>query len=527
MSKSNPTHYIGMNGTYGCMPDSCNAYQTNKDACDSLADLLELTDDQRTELADNGIVACKQDQGADYASVTQCNCDKPWEHDDQGNANDWQEYVLVHVKEFLSGLKQQEYQDRVTEHDTDGHCECFGPHPYTFHCQAWVTRTFYMLPYASFGDYDNSCAVERANAREFKEQFDFVSSHAVGYGELVGIDETDIDAITWEQLEALQEVCNALADYPAINDATVSEVEMELQNEAWNSWARSDFKRELHKRLDSIGELASDSADENEVENLIDNIGDAAIDSVFYAACEKSNTYWQIESGGNAYIDLDRVAKSVELADLENASKESTSMRKSTMKRIFDGDTLEFKGHMFKVRIEHDDSMGEPWKEHDGHGIVSDWVNRDKRPGERVLNSDRGSKRLYDFQESVKIAKRDGWGLGDEELAKLTARLGRKPTSKEVTQQAVENDYEFLRSWCNDQWHWVGVIVTMLTDDDEETVTAFDASLWGIESENAEYHREVAEELADECISQWQKTEEANIAMTHAEYLAGASEVTK
>jgi hypothetical protein len=34
---------------------------------------------------------------------------------------------------------------------------------------------FYLLPYASFGDYDNSTFVERANAKYFEDNFDFVS----------------------------------------------------------------------------------------------------------------------------------------------------------------------------------------------------------------------------------------------------------------------------------------------------------------------------------------------------------------
>lgn len=66
-------------------------------------------------------------------------------------------------------------------------------------------------------------------------------------------------------------------------------------------------------------------------------------------------------------------------------------------------------GYRAEIEIERDDDMGEPWEEHDGHGPVSEWERREKRPYERILCSDRGAHRFYDMQEALKIAKRDGW----------------------------------------------------------------------------------------------------------------------
>lgn len=84
----------------------------------------------------------------------------------------------------------------------------------------------------------------------------------------------------------------------------------------------------------------------------------------------------------------------------------------------YDGDTIDGytlpDGWTLRVSIEHDDGMGAPWKEHDGHGEVSEWTRRDKRPGEWVLCTDRGSSRFYDAQESQRIAIRDRWGMGPE-----------------------------------------------------------------------------------------------------------------
>lgn len=75
-------HYIAMNGSYGCIPDSCNVYVERTDALRSLEDLLELRGRQAKELDETGHVACTPAQGAAYCSVSTCTCQAPWEHQD-------------------------------------------------------------------------------------------------------------------------------------------------------------------------------------------------------------------------------------------------------------------------------------------------------------------------------------------------------------------------------------------------------------------------------------------------------------
>jgi hypothetical protein len=160
----------------------------------------------------------------------------------------------------------------------------------------------------------------------------------------------------------------------------------------------------------------------------------------------------------------------------------------------------------FVICIRNDDSMGPPWVEHDGHGVVSDWTLRDKRPGETEINRDGRSKRFYDVAESIKIAKRDSWGLSDDDMAKLASELGRDPTANQIAAKAVELDCESMRKWCNDGWRWIGVCLVELdpaaieypenvADDESRDVAA---SLWGIESDNPKYHESVAFELISE-----------------------------
>lgn len=153
-------------------------------------------------------------------------------------------------------------------------------------------------------------------------------------------------------------------------------------------------------------------------------------------------------------------------------------------------DTIERGGRQFRVEVVRDEDMGPPWQEHDGHGVVSEWTRRAKRPGELVLCEDHGSRRFYDVQESTTIAKRDGWDAPP---------YGGTPGQKAA--RAVRRDFEHLRGWCNDEWQWVGVVVTELCtcpkghEHDGET-----RSLWGIESGDETYLRQVADELADEML---------------------------
>ena len=167
----------------------------------------------------------------------------------------------------------------------------------------------------------------------------------------------------------------------------------------------------------------------------------------------------------------------------------------------YDSFTFTLEGHEFTATLHYDQDMGPPWKEHDGHGEVSEWMSRDKRAGELVLSSDRGSKRFYDFAGAVALARKDGWGLTPDDKAKLATELGREPKAGDIAHAAAMVDFQRLQDWCEDRWHWCGIVVT---DETGET-----ASLWGIESDSPDYHQEVARELASELLDTIKAAERA------------------
>lgn len=114
------------------------------------------------------------------------------------------------------------------------------------------------------------------------------------------------------------------------------------------------------------------------------------------------------------------------------------------------------------VKLEYDDHYDPPWENSDAHGVVSDWENREEYDRRWVLNQDRGDYRYYDWRETLKIAKRDGWGTRNGDL------MG-----------AVRRDFEYLRGWCNDDWCYVGLIVELYDADDN---LIEEDSCWGYES---------------------------------------------
>lgn len=197
-------------------------------------------------------------------------------------------------------------------------------------------------------------------------------------------------------------------------------------------------------------------------------------------------------------------------------------------------------GFAFTATIQHDSDHGAPWENEDGHGEVTDWTTRAKLPGELVLCENGRSKRFYDFAGACAIAMRDCWGESAYRLDIETGANGLKrangqwftgrelcsyvslwfddvndaiadiyaqrrasyPSARAYAAAAARSDFDRLRGWCNDSWHYVGVVVTCSRNG----VELGSASLWGIESDARDYLQEVAHDLRDEALEEARAT---------------------
>ncbi len=172
------------------------------------------------------------------------------------------------------------------------------------------------------------------------------------------------------------------------------------------------------------------------------------------------------------------------------------------------GETIELAGgYSALIKVIHDEDHGAPWEECDGHGEVSEWTTRAKRPGEMVLHEDRGSKRYYDFQAAIAIAKRDGWD----------APPYKNGTKGEQAHRAVLRDFEYLRAWCNDEWRYVGVCVSVTRNG----VSVGGDSLWGIESSD-DYWQDVAREMIETAVTDDKAARNAARRAAHREKIERA-----
>ena len=159
---------------------------------------------------------------------------------------------------------------------------------------------------------------------------------------------------------------------------------------------------------------------------------------------------------------------------------------KTRLDHLCDGDTFTYRGCKFRVDFQPDYDAEPPWGNDCCRGIVSDWTTRDKRPGEMLLHSYRGHKRYFDFQAVVAKAKEEGWNCEPYKTG----------TKGERAHRAAMAEYKYLRAWCNNDWCYVGVVVTRVGHGNKDYESD---SLWGVETW-MDYHQQVARDLAREIV---------------------------
>ena len=150
-----------------------------------------------------------------------------------------------------------------------------------------ITSQLISCDFISFGDYDNSCAVERANVRYLKEQ---------GL-----IEKLETGSYNYEKAWLLdtpenRELLNSLFDYPCFDDELVSEIENEIETEYIKN--NDDIYRATKQPL----------------KDILDFLDLRVIDAeLYYKAKENLNMEFVVESGGNGYIDLDKMVSEYNL----------------------------------------------------------------------------------------------------------------------------------------------------------------------------------------------------------------------
>jgi len=159
-------------------------------------------------------------------------------------------------------------------------------------------ENWYAITLASFGDYDGSTEIERANHRWLKKHFsDFVSSiSGAHYSESSVIHMETVETLQWssegvqQRAGYLIEIINSLCDYPVIDDMLASEIKLEMQEEAWENFYKREIIGALDKKFPEL-DIEYHEIDEDQLLCLLDE------------KLQEQNIYWEIYSGGNVYLD--------------------------------------------------------------------------------------------------------------------------------------------------------------------------------------------------------------------------------
>ena len=159
----------------------------------------------------------------------------------------------------------------------------------------WKDNDLYLIcSYMQYGDYDNSCMVERSNYKIFMEDYKEepgVFTMAGGYGS-TGIAISVkwlLDPVNEEKADGIMELLNGLNDYPCIDDEDMSNMEYEAFYEALKDYGISDTCTALSKKYG----ITVHDYDSKKIEDLILDID------------RSGNPVFMIESGGSCYIDID------------------------------------------------------------------------------------------------------------------------------------------------------------------------------------------------------------------------------
>lgn len=166
----------------------------------------------------------------------------------------------------------------------------------------------------------------KANYKYFRDNYSeidgvfFMHGGYDSYGIL--IDPALIDSSSDIFNSEINDLIINLENYPVISDDSLSALESELEQEAWESYGRYDFRKGLqlaYKKDDECceTELIIDNewrmlAGEDIIlswEEFISDLDDNTLDKLWYHATEKSNTYVSFETGCICYFNTDRVVK--------------------------------------------------------------------------------------------------------------------------------------------------------------------------------------------------------------------------
>ena len=161
--------------------------------------------------------------------------------------------------------------------------------------------------YLEYGDYDNSCMVERSNYKLFLEdhkETPFVFDVTGGYGSTgiaISLKEM-LNPDNEETAQTIIDTLNSLNEYPCLDDQDMSAMEYDAFLEALDKFEMRDYIKELSAKFN----LDISDYDEDKFKALLLET-DRSLNDPSY----------MIESGGVCYIDTKRLIEPITMEQLK------------------------------------------------------------------------------------------------------------------------------------------------------------------------------------------------------------------
>ncbi len=142
------------------------------------------------------------------------------------------------------------------------------------------------LPHCSYGDYDNSCLVERANHAVILDEYhEHVHEVIGGYGSTGLVVRMDAQIP-----EDLFDAIEGLLEYPLLDEDELHELEVKVEAEDWELFGRDELRGHVY---DFVSEQLEDFD--------ADDITDSWLDGEKREAIMDDNIQWEAETSHGGY----------------------------------------------------------------------------------------------------------------------------------------------------------------------------------------------------------------------------------
>ena len=177
----------------------------------------------------------------------------------------------------------------------------------------WRIATLVFCPdYFSSGYYGGSL-IELSNLQTFLEDF----KGTKGVWELYGSHGSSGLAVDIRALldSELLEDLSALQSYPVRSEDHLSALELDKEQESWESYLRSDFLRALERHLEQLLDSAGFSDSQAELLTLaLEQLPESELWSLCSELSESANVYWETEAISR-WLDVEHCAAELSLED--------------------------------------------------------------------------------------------------------------------------------------------------------------------------------------------------------------------